>query len=116
MNRFSILGLIAAAMILTQSVAPAATPGEVPSVRIQFADLDLTQPAGAKVLYQRLSAAARTVCSPLQGRALASEARFRACMQQSTSAAVAQIDRPALTIYALAHSGAHNPSPPIARN
>jgi UrcA family protein len=38
-------------------------PDSGTSIRVKYADLDLSQPAGAEALYLRIQRAARTVCS-----------------------------------------------------
>ena len=50
------------AQIGNSAQADAAAGGN--SVAVPFGDLDLTQPADARMLVQRLRRAARTVCSP----------------------------------------------------
>jgi UrcA family protein len=71
----------------------AAPPQNVPSVVVHFADLDLSRSEGATVLYQRLKGAAETVCAPIDDR------RFKPCVQNAISTAVAKVDKPALTAY-----------------
>lgn len=66
---------------------------------VRFADLDLSKMAGATALYDRLQRAARVVCDPLESRDLAFATRYRACMDQAVSSAVASINRPLLSEY-----------------
>jgi UrcA family protein len=66
---------------------------------VRFADLDLSKMAGATALYGRLQRAARTVCDPLESRDLAFATKYRACMDQAVSSAVARINRPLLSAY-----------------
>ncbi|MFZ1991009.1 MAG: UrcA family protein [Alphaproteobacteria bacterium] len=48
--------------------APRPTPGtEVRSKTVNFADLDVTKPAGAHTLLTRVTAAAKDVCAPDPG-------------------------------------------------
>ena len=68
------------------------------SVSVSFAELDITKPAGAEVLYDRLQRAAQEVCgvnerfySPYY---IAGSAERRACYQDALDRAVAQIDAP----------------------
>ena len=77
-----------------------ATPSQdVHFVEVRFSDLDLTRSEGAAVLYQRIEAAAKTVCASLDGRDLASQMRFRGCSETAIGSAVAKVDRPILTAY-----------------
>jgi UrcA family protein len=86
------------ACTLTAGTALAAPPaGEVPSVTVSYADLDLSNPAGAHTLYQRIRAAARMVCAPLASKELKRNGLWRDCYEQAVSNAVATIDRPTLT-------------------
>jgi UrcA family protein len=84
------------------SVAEAAPPSDVPTAVVKFGELDMTRPAGKEELYRRLSRAADTVCSPLQGafgsRALVTR-QYEACINQAISGAVAQINRADFTDY-----------------
>lgn len=67
---------------------------------MHFADLDLAGSAGAAVLYQRLQVAAEMVCAPLDDREVLRHMHFEACVQRTISTAVvAKVDQPALTIY-----------------
>ena len=103
MTRFTALFSMFA-LALTQQLANAAPAQDAPNVNVRFADLDVTRTAGAAALYGRLTTAAKTVCAPLEGRDLGSVARFGECVERAISAAVAKVDQPALTRYALAHS------------
>jgi UrcA family protein len=83
---------------------------------VQFADLDLTRSEGAAVLYHRLAAAAKTVCVSLDGRDLASQMRFKGCVETAIGSAVAKVDRPALTAYYKARTNGRNATLQIAKN
>ena len=84
---------------LSFQLAHAAPPQDVHFIGVRFADLDLTRSEGAAVLYQRIEAAAKTVCASLDGRDLASQMRFRGCSETAIGSAVAKVDRPILTAY-----------------
>ena len=49
-------------LVLAAGQALAGSTDDPPTVTVSFADLDLSKPAGAETLYQRIQAAARTVC------------------------------------------------------
>jgi UrcA family protein len=67
------------------------------SAKVQFGDLNLNSAAGAKILYGRLSKAARSVCSPFESRELATTAKWHNCYDRALAAAVAKIDKPMVT-------------------
>ncbi len=83
------------------SAAPFGGPETVKgSVAVSYAELDLTKPAGATALYERLQRAAAEVCG-LNVRTVgltggASTAQKKACYQDALSRAVAQVDAPLL--------------------
>ncbi len=66
---------------------------------VRFADLDLSKMAGASALYVRLQHAARAVCHPLESRELALATKYRACVDQAVTSAVASVNRPMLSEY-----------------
>jgi UrcA family protein len=96
--------------------AHAASPQDAPSVFVQFGDLDLSRTAGATILYQRLRGAAETVCASLDDRNLLRHMKFNACVQRAIGAAVAKVDRPALSAYYKAQTSDHNPTIQTAQN
>jgi UrcA family protein len=100
MSRLNI-SVIAAALALTALACPAATAHaqvQAGSLRVSYDDLNLSSPKGAETLMRRLNAAADKVCgwrpSPRQLRAVI---RFKACMNDSVSRAVAEVNSPQLT-------------------
>lgn len=84
---------------LGHQLGNAASPGDVPSVTVHFADLDLSHSQGVTVLYRRLKDAAETVCAAQDSRDLERQMRFKACGQAALSTAVTKVDQPALTAY-----------------
>jgi len=65
---------------------------------VRFADLDLSRNSGINVLYQRLKAAAESVCSPLHGsRSLRTQIQWRNCRDTAIANAAREIDHPLLT-------------------
>ena len=72
--------------------APADPSGESRTVR--FADLDISNPSGAHVLYRRIQAAAEVVCSHYFLLTDTDKAR---CVREATADAVARINQPALS-------------------
>jgi UrcA family protein len=84
-----------AAALCTLSTSAGAAEEPLPSTTVRFADLDVAKPAGAKILYRRIQAAARQVCrGSRDDRLLAVE---RACIEQAIDNAVRSVDAVALT-------------------
>jgi UrcA family protein len=100
-------------LLLTFGTVGLATPEQpadarevVNSMRVSYADLDLTTEAGVGALYGRLRNAAQHACGGRPDRTLRRLAHWRACYEASIDRAVAQIDRPALASYHRARSEA----------
>jgi UrcA family protein len=92
--------LAGALTLYTMSPSGLAAPAPDDRVRqeiVRFGDLDLTQPADAQELYRRIRHAAHHVCeaSSFGGAAIAMS--DRACIDQATARAVADINSPLLT-------------------
>ena len=64
----------------------------LPMRKVSYADLDISKPAGAKVLYGRIVAAARGVCAINGTRDLRNAAIEHACMEQAIDHAVKDVD------------------------
>jgi len=71
---------------------------EEPSVNVRFADLDLSKPADAAILYQRIQRAARLVCNSSaaawDGRATSN---WQRCYNGAVEDVVLHINRPMVT-------------------
>ncbi len=80
-------------------------------VTVSFADLDVSHPAGAVVLYRRIRAAAKRVCSPLESRGIEAAIQLDACIEGAVLDAVNAVNQPALT--SVLH--AKRPTSPSAR-
>ena len=94
-------GLIATSLfgVLSSSLAalPAAADGVKPlEVTVKFADLDLSHPQGAAVLYGRIRAAAQKVCSPFDGSGFSAKIQMDACVKKAVADAVTLVDKPSL--------------------
>jgi UrcA family protein len=103
-----ILSLCASATILGLAVLSAAhaTEAAPKSRTVQFADLDLNNAAGAATLFNRIKGAALAVCeSHRGGMTLRDQDRHADCMKSAVSNAVARVDEPMLTQYAVNSSG-----------
>jgi UrcA family protein len=104
--RFRVLNNIARASVAALAVccvAPTSGAAELshdtPTVKVFYGDLNLQRPDGAAALYNRLRAAADTVCSPVDSTRPDWLQRFQGCMRKSIADAVAKIDNPVLTAY-----------------
>jgi UrcA family protein len=103
MTKFTTLRLTAAfgtlaTLAMTAQTATAADFEGPKQLLIQYADLDLTRPAGAQALFRRIHSAAKLVCSPLASKDLLQH-RFEHCVSDAVAKAVTQVDRPALSAY-----------------
>lgn len=73
------------------------TAAQLPSVAVNYEDLNLNTPAGVDALYARLRAASRSVCNVGQRRALADVMASKSCYRQVLEAAVSNANLPTLT-------------------
>ena len=105
-------GLIATAifgaLVASFSAVCAADPSSSASITVKYSDLNLASPSGARVLYERIRAAAQSACNYFWFKTDADEAR---CLQNTIANAVTKIDRPALTAV---YNAKYKISPPAA--
>lgn len=85
-----------AASAATERVPAAASAADVPSIVIDYSDLNLASRSGTTALYARLSRAAKRVCEPVNGRSLQERAAYRQCQQSSLARAVRAVGHPAV--------------------
>lgn len=83
------------------SMNPASADTEVVSKTVKYGDLDLSGPEGAKTLYKRITNAAESLCSPVDGRLLTQHQVFTRCVRGSVQRAVVQVQSPMLDQYAM---------------
>jgi UrcA family protein len=107
MNKLSTAILMAALAAGAQLAHADTAINAAPQAKVRFADLDLDRVEGAAALYDRLHAAAQSVCGPLAND-LAHLSRYKACITETVSVAVARIDKPTLTRYARTQLDGHN--------
>ena len=90
-------GLVATAIFIvlapSPSIVSAADPNSA-SRTVKFADLNISNPTGAHVLYMRILAAAQVVCSYYPFTTDTDKAR---CVRDATADAVTKINQPALS-------------------
>jgi UrcA family protein len=95
---------LAGSLTLGGAVAFAAPPSTV----VSYADLDLSQPRGAQVLYSRIRRAADHVCAHYAGQDLAASTQYDTCVTHAVDDAVRAINRPVLEAVHRAHTGREN--------
>ena len=71
---------------------------EIPTVRVQYGDLDLTADAGVRALYQRLQVAAKQACRSFEGREIVRSTDHRSCYNRALSAAVTKVNLEMLSV------------------
>src|ERR1700692_3487115 len=100
-RRAAIYCIFGAATLCALSTSVQATEGvpSMPSKRVRFDDLNIADPAGAKVLYGRIRAAAREVCATHYSRDLENRAPKQACVKKAIDDGVMKVN--ALTLTAL---------------
>jgi UrcA family protein len=87
--------LIAIAALVAIAVPAAAqVSAAAPQMVVKYSDLDLTRPAGADAMILRIRQAAATTCRGFSTRELAQAAKHRACLEETTAAAVKQVGAP----------------------
>jgi len=91
---FFLCGAIA---LCTLQATARASDDALPSQRVSYADLDISKPAGAKVLYGRIVAAARHVCALDGNRDLGSMQWVNKCTDLAIDKAVKDVGSPALS-------------------
>jgi UrcA family protein len=81
---------------IADGIGPRAQAASSPSVKVTYADLDLSQAAGVQQLYRRLQRASATLCSSLDQAGLVSYSRYERCYNQALQRAVLRINAPQL--------------------
>jgi UrcA family protein len=73
------------------AVAPVVSAQEVPSIVVQYSDLDLSTTDGVQTLYKRITAAAREVCPYSNARELNFKAIGQSCRDAAIERAVRSV-------------------------
>lgn len=69
-----------------------------PSIKVSYAELDLSKPAGAQELYRRIKRAAKAVCgSSFSTADLRRSLNQKKCYESAIDDAVSRVDRPVLS-------------------
>jgi UrcA family protein len=95
--RAAIYCLCGATTLCALQATAIAADDALPTRRVSYADLDISKPAGAKVLYRRIEAAARDVCGFDTSSVLRPTAQNRACITQAVDVAVKRVNSVALS-------------------
>jgi UrcA family protein len=94
-----------AAGALALACAQAASATDEPTVTVRYDDLNLASPQGARVLYQRIVAAARAVCPEQNLRDVDQYRVSVACQDRAIERAVHAVHNPHLAAVARAAKG-----------
>jgi UrcA family protein len=89
--------LYGAIALCTLQVTAQAADNGLASKRVSYADLDISKPDGAKVLYSRIVTAARQVCALSGYKDLGAMQRVNGCVDRAVNKAVKEVDSPALS-------------------
>jgi UrcA family protein len=84
--------------LLCSSAQAASAFGEIPTVAVHYADLNLTTDAGVRALYRRLQVAARQVCRSFESHEIGRATQRRACYNQALSNAVTKVNLEMLSV------------------
>jgi UrcA family protein len=97
MNRFNTTLAMALLSLSTSAAFASHLQPEQLQQKVSYAQFDMSQPAAANQLYQKLHAAAKQVCEPFNGAQLRQKADFRACVDETLATAVAAVNKPLLS-------------------
>ncbi len=88
---------VLAAGTLMLAVSTAAHAAQIPQVHVKYADLNVSSPAGAAVLYQRIRVAANQVCGTPDQRDLSRLQQAKTCTDKAIANAVTAVGNDVLT-------------------
>jgi UrcA family protein len=100
--------LIASLAIASVAGAVQAQPSDTSSVKVSIAGIDTHSESGARVMLQRITVAAGSVCGPAPSNLMDRYAQYDPCVRGVTRATVAGLNNPYLT--ALLTKGRASPS------
>lgn len=90
--------LLSILAVTASSLAMADTSVNVKTETVRYDDLRLISTVGAAVLYGRLKGAAERVCGgPMESAQIAEQKRYRTCVDDALTKAVADVNHPLLT-------------------
>ena len=91
------LATVAVALLGVAFLVTGAHAHETNGLTVRYSDLNLNSAAGAKVLYQRIRAAAKQVCGDIDDRQLGRAAAAKACLDQAIENSVRAVNNVQLT-------------------
>ncbi|HTX24432.1 MAG TPA: UrcA family protein [Steroidobacteraceae bacterium] len=97
----AVAGCLFVAAMGAASAAPSDSP---PTVRVSYADLDLSTEQGVRTLYARIVTAADQVCPYATMDNLILYMKSRACRKQAITEAVAHVGNPRLAAVSAEHT------------
>jgi len=104
--RIALLGLAGTLSIGAQAGEPQRPDEVTSSVKVSYADLDLTDAAGARTLYARIRSAAGKVCGPEPAALdLRAATAYRNCYEQAVARAVNRVGSDQLQVLHATRSG-----------
>ena len=95
------------------SAVSAADPASSASITVKYSDINMSSPSGARVLYERIRAAAQSACNYFWFKTDADEAR---CLQNTIANAVTKVNQPALTAVYNAKFKSSAPTPLLSQS
>lgn len=95
------LALLGAVFCAHAASATAPAQTGLPTLIVNFADLNMHRIEGVQVAYRRIHIAAERVCGEVPARDLARYHLYQDCRNQAIGRAVDEIDNPLLTQYAI---------------
>jgi UrcA family protein len=96
MNTVNRIAACIALVSVTGLAFGAAISDDPPQRTVSYADLNLSNTAGAAALYARIKSAARVVCEPQLNRELAMNTNYKRCVDEAIGRAVADVNAPVL--------------------
>jgi UrcA family protein len=99
LNRAMKVWVALGSLVMAPIYAHAAMADDPPSVAVSYDDLDLTNTAGDKALYNRIRSAAQAVCRSFESRQLSQLAQHHQCLDRATTRAVADVNQPNFSAY-----------------
>jgi len=96
----ALVGACAAMAAAPMSFAAPQGAAAVPSVAVNYTDLNLASSAGVDALYHRISVAARAVCPNPDIRELAALSAAESCRVEAVARAVREVNNPKLAVVA----------------
>jgi UrcA family protein len=82
---------------LCSAISTSVEAEDAPSKTVRFSDLDITKADGAKVLYNRIRAAAQDVCGLSTGTDPILKMGLKGCIEKAVDKAVKDVNAPMLT-------------------